>query len=104
MEVHHHPEVGNKNFKDYLLEGLMIFLAVTMGFIAESLRENINSKDKEQEYVVSFVNNLEKDKTSLDNCILDNKKKIKGLDSILSLSDKSMAVPENRKLLYVYAW
>ena len=104
MEVHHHPEVGNKNFKEYLLEGLMIFLAVTMGFIAESLRENINSKDKEQEYVVSFVNNLEKDKTSLDNCIFDNKKKIKGLDSILSLSDKSMAVPENRKLLYVYAW
>jgi hypothetical protein len=30
MEVHHHPHVGKKNFKEYLLEGLMIFLAVTL--------------------------------------------------------------------------
>src|SRR5919205_297932 len=39
MEVHHHPHVEKKNFKEYLLEGLMIFLAVTMGFFAENLRE-----------------------------------------------------------------
>ncbi len=25
MEVHHHPQVEKKNFKKYLLEGLMIF-------------------------------------------------------------------------------
>ncbi len=25
MEVHHHPKVERKNFKEYLLEGLMIF-------------------------------------------------------------------------------
>ena len=31
MEVHHHPKVEKKNFKEYLLEGLMIFLAVTLG-------------------------------------------------------------------------
>ncbi len=31
MEVHHHPHVEKKNFKEYLLEGLMIFLAVSMG-------------------------------------------------------------------------
>ncbi len=34
MEVHHHPHVEKKSFKEYFLEGLMIFLAVTMGFIA----------------------------------------------------------------------
>jgi len=31
MEVHHHPHVEKKNFKEYFLEFLMIFLAVTMG-------------------------------------------------------------------------
>src|SRR5882757_1923638 len=36
MEVHHHPEVERKIFKQYVLEGLMIFLAVFMGFIAEN--------------------------------------------------------------------
>jgi cell division protein FtsB len=38
MEVHHHPHVEKKNFKEYFLEFLMIFLAVTMGFFAESIR------------------------------------------------------------------
>ena len=41
MEVHHHPHVEKKNFKEYFLEFLMIFLAVTMGFIAENVRERI---------------------------------------------------------------
>jgi hypothetical protein len=104
MEVHHHPEVGKKNFKEYLLEGLMIFLAVTMGFFAESLRENINAKEKEKDYIVSFENNLQKDKTELDYTILDNKRKIKGLDSLVSLSDQDMTKPANRKLMYEYAW
>jgi hypothetical protein len=103
MEVHHHPEVEKKNFKQYLLEGLMIFVAVTMGFFAESLRENINAKDKEKEYIVSFENNLEKDKAELGYTILDNQKKIEDLDSLLSLSDKDMANPANRKLMYKYA-
>lgn len=104
MEVHHHPEVEKKNFKQYLLEGLMIFVAVTMGFFAESLRENINAKDKEKEYIVSFENNLEKDKAELNYTILDNQKKIKGLDSLLLLNDKDLANPANRKLMYKYAW
>ena len=34
MEVHHHPKVEKKNFKEYLFEGLMIFLAVMLGFFA----------------------------------------------------------------------
>jgi hypothetical protein len=36
MEVHHHPNVEKKGYKEYFLEFLMIFLAVTMGFIAEN--------------------------------------------------------------------
>jgi hypothetical protein len=35
MDVHHHPDLHHKkkNFKEYFLEFLMIFLAVTLGFI-----------------------------------------------------------------------
>lgn len=42
MEVHHHPDLHHKpkKQKEYLLEFLMIFLAVTMGFIAENIREH----------------------------------------------------------------
>jgi len=49
MEVHHHPDLHHKkkNFKEYFLEFLMIFLAVTLGFFAESIRENISNHHKE---------------------------------------------------------
>ena len=41
MEVHHHPDLHHKKkkIKEYFLEFLMIFLAVTLGFIAENVRE-----------------------------------------------------------------
>lgn len=103
MEVHHHPNVEKKNFKEYLLEGLMIFLAVTMGFFAESLRENITKKEKETEYITSLARDLEKDKINLGIIIDDNQKKIKGLDSLLSLADSDMANVKNRKLMYRYS-
>jgi hypothetical protein len=51
MEVHHHPNLHHekKPWKEYFLEFLMIFLAVTMGFFAESLREHINERDRAKE-------------------------------------------------------
>jgi hypothetical protein len=41
MEVHHHPQVERKNFKEYFLEFLRIFLGVTLGFFVETMRETI---------------------------------------------------------------
>jgi hypothetical protein len=81
----------------------MIFLAVTMGFLAESLRENMSDKDKEKEYISSFISNLEQDTALLKSVINDNKKKTEGLDSLVYLSFKNLAAPANRKLLYEYS-
>ena len=100
MEVHHHPEVGKKSFKEYLLEGLMIFLAVTMGFFAESYREHINNKEKERGYIISLVNNLKDDTASMNDAIIANQKKMKGLDTVLALSSGKMTQPSDRRLLY----
>ena len=51
MEVHHHPDLHHqkKNYKEYFLEFLMIFLAVTLGFFAEGLRENISNHHREKQ-------------------------------------------------------
>ncbi len=65
MEVHHHPEVEKKGFKQYLLEGLMIFLAVTMGFFAESLREHISDKERATEQAHSFYAELKSDSAAV---------------------------------------
>lgn len=103
MEVHHHPAVEKKQFKDYLLEGLMIFVAVTIGFFAEGLRENLNNKEKEHEYIKSLINNLAEDSTNINYTIQDNRKKIEMLDSLLSLAGNDMSDNQVRRRLYIYA-
>lgn len=58
MEVHHHPHVEKKNFKEYFFEFVMIFLAVTLGFIAENIREHITETKSAHQYLQSFRNDL----------------------------------------------
>ena len=55
MQVHHHPHIENKNFKEYFLEYKMIFLAGTMGFFAESYREHIVEKNSIHDYMQEMV-------------------------------------------------
>ena len=82
MEVHHHPHVPHsKKFKAYFFEFLMIFLAVTMGFFAESLREHIGEKRKEKEYIKGIVSDLSSDTAKLTHVIKYNKALIPLMDS-----------------------
>jgi hypothetical protein len=69
MEVHHHPHVERKNFKEYFLEFVMIFLAVTMGFFAENLREYWSDRAKESQYMHSLAEDLKKDTAALHSSI-----------------------------------
>ena len=58
MEVHHHPHVEKKNFKEYFLEFLMIFLAVTLGFFAENVREHFDEEKTTKQYLEDFRQEL----------------------------------------------
>lgn len=42
MEVHHHSHIPHqsKPWKQYLTEGLMIFIAVMLGYAAENIRHH----------------------------------------------------------------
>jgi hypothetical protein len=65
MEVHHHPHVEKKNFKEYFLEFIMIFLAVTLGFIAENVREKISEHHKAKTFAAEMINDLSSDTLEL---------------------------------------
>lgn len=60
MEVHHHPDLHHKekHFKEYFLEFLMIFLAVTMGFFAENIREHFVESKIASQNLEDFRNDL----------------------------------------------
>jgi len=74
MEVHHHPDLHHKkkNLKEYLLEGLMIFLAVTLEFFAETIRENISERHREKDYIAGLINNIQTDTSNLRRIIGKN--------------------------------
>jgi|SRR6185503_7129009 len=90
MEVHHHPQLEHKPkpWKEYLLEGLMIFLAVTMGFFAESLREYISNKEKGHQFIVSLMGDLKSDTASMDAYFISQPKHVNNYKILLNWLDQ----------------
>jgi len=82
MEVHHHPEVEKKGLKEYILEGLMIFIAVLMGFVAENVRENITEHKRAAEFARSYYGDIKKDTALLHQALRFSAHKIAAIDSI----------------------
>lgn len=103
MEVHHHPDVEKKGIKEYILEGLMIFIAVTMGFFAESLREHINNHDKEVQYMKTFAQDLQTDSTNLCVSLDQLDTTSKDIHLLIGLLHSPAAAAANGAKMYYYA-
>lgn len=85
MEVHHHPEFESKSLKQYVLEGVMIFLAVTLGFFAESLRETISEHQHAQKFANTMVADLASDTAELHDYITYYTQAAGGVDTLMKL-------------------
>jgi hypothetical protein len=68
MEVHHHSH-HPKKWKEYITEFLMLFLAVTLGFFAENVREHQIEKHREIRYLQNIHQDLRKNISNLDTTI-----------------------------------
>ncbi len=91
MEVHHHPDLEHreKPWKEYLLEGLMIFLAVSLGFIAENVREHLSEESKKKELIEMVSLDFERDLSQLDYHKQTALDKLKRCDSLIHLLDSN---------------
>ncbi|HTK18997.1 MAG TPA: hypothetical protein VL442_05780 [Mucilaginibacter sp.] len=95
MEVHHHPDLHHekKPWKEYILEGLMIFLAVTMGFFAENLRERISDNSREKEFAKALYSELRADSIAAAQKLLTRQVKVKEMDRLRNyFQDSSLTV------------
>jgi hypothetical protein len=84
IEVHHHPKVEKKRVKEYLMEGLFIFIAVSLGFIADNIRENFSNKEIEKRNMELIADNLKGDIENIKKNIRYNEEKVKILDTLIS--------------------
>jgi len=103
MEVHHHPQLEHnpKPWKEYLLEGFMIFIAVMMGFIAENIRENITNSEHAKQLTVQLVRDLKADMVALKGAY-DGEVRITATnDSLINLLQQPVTKADN-KLIQKY--
>ncbi len=78
MEVHHHGHVSHDHkWKDYLYQFAMLFLAVFFGFLAEVYLEYRIDKEKEKDFAISIVEDLQDDIRNIDVDIENKESKIK---------------------------
>lgn len=102
MEVHHHPHVEKKRFKEYLLEGLMIFIAVSLGFIAENVREHFSNREKEHHFIRSIITDLEKDTAALNDILHSQQLLHRSMDSALQIPIERLRNIDSQDSFYHY--
>jgi hypothetical protein len=88
MEIQHpHRPTHKKKWTEYLLEFLMLFLAVFLGFTAENIREHKIERHREHQFIQSMINDLKTDTSSLGTLIHMYKEQKKKQDTLMSLFD-----------------
>ena len=101
MEVHHHPQLHHKPkpWKEYFLEFLMIFLAVTLGFFAENIREHYTENERAKQYAQSLYDDLRADTATIQRTYDEKewiKSKFDSAEIILASNDLS----KNNEFIY----
>jgi len=88
MEVHHpHHPTHKKKWSEYIIEFVMLFTAVTLGFFAENIREHIAENQKKSELMKIVALDLQRDLKQLEFHKQDYAVKYKACDSLLSIVD-----------------
>jgi hypothetical protein len=100
MEVHHHPDLHHekKPWKEYMLEGLMIFLAVFMGFIAENIRESIDNNEHARQLTSQLVRDLKTDTSQLREVDSAETSILKANDSLFNLLQQPLAKADTKTI------
>jgi len=82
MEVHPHSDNhGKKTWKAYFFEFFMLFLAVFCGFLAEYQLEHKLERDREKQFIISMVKELQEDLVQID-MVQKDTNRYKNLDTL----------------------
>ncbi len=103
MEVHHHGHVhSQKKWKEYLFQFLMLFLAVTMGFVVENQREHYVEHQREKKFASLLYEDFRRDTALLNRIIPIKEWRAIKLDSLAYLFDLP-DLQANAAAIYYYS-
>jgi hypothetical protein len=86
MEVHKHPHhvTHKKKWGEYLLEFLLLFLAVFLGFLAENFREHQVEKERAHQFLQSMLLDVQDNIKHLDSLTHEDRVLSANHDSLVS--------------------
>lgn len=105
MEIHHrshgsHPAGHKKKLTHYFWEFFMLFLAVTLGFLVENMREHRIENKREKSLMHALLADLDADMRQIDSLMKRRVLRNADCDSLISLLSK--ADKQNGSLQYYY--
>jgi len=80
--AHHLHHAPGKKFWHYFYEFLMLFLAVSCGFLAENMREKYVERNRETEFMKSLVEDLQMDTSQFSNIKIFRLDRLSKMDSL----------------------
>jgi hypothetical protein len=90
MEVHHtHHPTHKKKWSEYIIEFIMLFTAVFLGFIAENIREHAVEQNRAKEFSASLVQDLQSDTIAIN-------KQIKSIGLYSAVSDSMLQLSKTK--------
>lgn len=75
----------SREWSSYFKEFLMLFLAVFCGFLAENYRDNLSDRQKEKQFVRSYIEDLKADTAAIHDNLVFQQNKRNQLDSLTYL-------------------
>jgi hypothetical protein len=85
MEIHHHAQTPRRKWTHYFWEFLMLFLAVFCGFLAEYQLEHTIEHQREKQFMISLVEDIQKDVINMESEIRLSKIQYENLDSLTAM-------------------
>ena len=109
MEVHAHTHLApgethtaRKKWTHYLWEFLMLFLAVTLGFLVENQREHYVEHQREKQFIKSLFNDIKSDTANIAKIINARTAKERMLDSLSFMMNSAQPINFSKQV-YPYA-
>src|SRR6187399_2371610 len=87
MEVHAHTHTERKKWTHYFWKFFMLFIAVTLGFFVENMREHYIEHKRGLQYIRSFVEDLKTDTAGFSHIIAQYQVKETQLDHLYLCHD-----------------
>ncbi len=104
MEVHIKPQKNEEHkFKAFLYEFFIIFLAVSVSFFVENIRERYIEHHQETQYLQSLVNDVKIDTLEMSKMTKINSDQISGINDFLKKLENPDSSAKTINYIYYYS-